>query len=593
MSGEARTEDHREARAFPTFQPPPRTRRPHMLLVVQTRIRSPLIPVLGAVFLSALVLRSWGLTWGLQHADVSSRAHPDEWVVYWLFQWFHHAAGLNPCPDAEHDRCFFDWGTVYLYLAYGMHAALSPFTDRMPAYTAGSHTDAAYVYSVLAGRIVSVLASGITIFLTYQIGRQSDGPGAGTLAALMLTISTLSIQLSHFATPDSTALMFSTGSLLAMVTTLHGPDARRFALAGVLAGLAIGTEYHMVLLGVPLVCVWLLTPGRKASMLAAGFASCAAAFLITNPYAVAEAGPFAAAIRHAVTSRTVNSQQQYQDEFTRFGSIWLYTVRYSLGYGIGFALTGCAMGGVVWGAIRRHRSDLILLAWVAPYFLLITLSPAKYMRYAAPLLPSLAVLTAGLAIHLLRSRHSGLRLVATAFGTLVVAYTCLYDAAYLGLFSSPEPRYAATNWLVHHAPTGSRIAFDFIPTGLTTLPVLVTREGYRPCFAQFETRQLRTPSVYLVLDAYNAQLHPQVAQSSVDRFLAALHRDATYRLVEDIHYVPTFLGLRFLIDSSPHDWRYPSHEIWIYRHTTAQTLDHPHCYDSLQAAINDLHKPSR
>src|SRR6059058_1441250 len=100
---------------------------------------------LGAILLLALVLRSWGLTWGLHDANVSARAQPDEWVLYWLFQWFGGSHSLNPCPDSVH-RCFFDWGSVYPYLAYGMHFILSPFIGHMPPHAFGPQSQSNYIY---------------------------------------------------------------------------------------------------------------------------------------------------------------------------------------------------------------------------------------------------------------------------------------------------------------------------------------------------------------------------------------------------------------------------------------------------------------
>src|SRR5207245_2881396 len=99
----------------------------------------------------------------------------------------------------------------------------------------------------------------------------------------------------------------------------------------------------------------------------------------------------------------------------------------------------CLVAGAIWGGMRRSRTDLILLAWVIPYFLLTTLSPAKYMRYSAPLIPALAVLAAGFLVWLVGSRSMMLRLGALAAGGLVVMYSWVYDASYAGLFSSAEP----------------------------------------------------------------------------------------------------------------------------------------------------------
>ncbi|MGH2443237.1 MAG: hypothetical protein ACRDFX_08745, partial [Chloroflexota bacterium] len=70
--------------------------------------------LLGAILLLGLGLRLWGITWGLHNATITRRPHPDEWVVYYLSQWFQHNHNLNPCPRYP-GQCFFDWGSVYPY----------------------------------------------------------------------------------------------------------------------------------------------------------------------------------------------------------------------------------------------------------------------------------------------------------------------------------------------------------------------------------------------------------------------------------------------------------------------------------------------
>src|SRR5438309_7989701 len=75
-----------------------------------------------------LTLRLWGLGWGLHNANVSRRPHPDEWVVYWALHWFDTNRNLNVCPRpgaVPHRQCFYDWGGLFLYLAYGVKLLVS------------------------------------------------------------------------------------------------------------------------------------------------------------------------------------------------------------------------------------------------------------------------------------------------------------------------------------------------------------------------------------------------------------------------------------------------------------------------------------
>jgi 4-amino-4-deoxy-L-arabinose transferase-like glycosyltransferase len=541
-----------------------------------------LILVVGASF------RFWGLTWGLRDANVSRRPHPDEWATYWLFRWFGAHHDLNPCP-AQHGQCFFDWGMVYPYVAYLGRAVLSPIFALLPAQAFGPHADTSFVTAVLAGRFVSALASTAAVLVAYRLGSRAYGWPTGLVAALGVAVSGLLIQLAHFATPDSMTVLLASIALLLAYEAACRPTTRRFALAGGAVGLATGCEYHMALLAVPLVVAWAGTSERPAGAPPAAILAALAAFLVSNPYSIIDAGGFLAALDHAVRIRTVDSGLQYQGRFAAYGPDWLYLVRYPLGYGVGFPLALWMVGATVWAGVRRRPVDVILLSWILVYGLLITLSPAKFMRYGAPILPPLAVFSARLLVDLLVSRRALWRSLATTAAVLTLAFTASYDAAYAGLFALPDARYAATQWIDHHAATGSRIAFETLPNGLTNLAYFVSSAGYRPCFSQFHAGRIGDDVSLVATDDYQLEEHPRATADQVLAFRRALRQSNAFQKVAQVRYVPTFLGMSFPIDSSPHDWRYPSHEITLYRPLKPLGRSPSLCFPTLRSAIAALY----
>ena len=546
--------------------------------------------LLGVILLLALVLRSWGLAWGLHDANVSRRAHPDEWAIYYLFQWFDGTRSLNPCPS--HGQCFFDWGSVFPYLAYGLHFLAAPFFGLVPAHVFGHHADLYFVRTVMVGRVLSVLLSTLTVVITYRLAAVCFGIGAGLLAALLVALSGLIIELAHFATPDATLGFLMTCSLLAMTLAVKKPSLSRFTVAGGLVGLAAGTEYQMALLILPLTLAWWLSARRAAHLLLASYGVAAAAFLISNPYVLIDQHAFRLSMEHAIRMRTVDSGLQYQDRWAPYGPAWLYVVRYPLGYGVGFAMTGLLIAGAAWSLWRREKYDLLLLCWLIPYLLLVSFSEAKFMRYSAPLLPPLAVLAGRLVTTALaqpRPRAArGVAVVAVAFALL---YSGTYDAAYAGMFAAPEPRLVATTWLARHAPLGSQVEFEELPDGLVNLPVFVTAAGYRPCFAQFSTKRLGGSPAYVIVDNYALEDHEAVSGSVARQFQRVLARRPDYRVAQRVAYIPTFLGVTFPIGGSPHDWRYPDHEITVYSRVPSPTTPADYCYQNLQLAVASLYSP--
>lgn len=545
----------------------------------------PLVSVLALGF----ALRVWGLTWGLWNARVEQRPQPDEWVVYWLFRWFGQNHNLNPCPDAAHGQCFFDWGAVYPYLAYLVHGLSS---WAMQGVYLGPHADPAFVQAVLAGRITSAAVSTATIVAVYLLGRLAQGHWVGVLAALIVSLSGLLIELAHFASPDSTTLLLCTLTLIAALWYYHAPSLRRLMLAGLGVGLAAGSEYHMVLLAIPLLAAWILAPLRRVLWLLGAAVAAAVVYLVSNPYIPFAFGGFETAMLHTLRIRTVDSTAEYGDRFASYGPDWLYPVRYILGYGVGAAATAWIVTGAAWSVVSRRRQDVILLTWAVPYAVLISLSSAKFLRYGAPLLPALAVLAGGAAVDLWRRTRSAGRAALLTAAVAVVAYTGVYDAAYAGLFASPDPRLAAIRWLDGHAPRGTPVAFAALPDGVVNMPYFASAAGYRPCFALYQPQRLNGPAQYVVLDSYSQEEHSGYSDAQVTRFTRALNRDPNYRRVASIHYVPTFLGLSFPLHGSPHDWRYPAHDITIYRHMTHVTGTASYCFPNVSSAVAALYVPT-
>jgi hypothetical protein len=246
---------------------------------------------------------------------------------------------------------------------------------------------------------------------------------------------------------------------------------------------------------------------------------------------------------------------------------------------------------VVWAALRRDRFDVLFLTWTIPYFLLVSASQAKFMRYSAPLLPCLAIFCGRYMVHLFSSRGVAVKLgaVVTAFAALV--YSGAYDAAYAQLFTRTDSRVAATQWVRQHASAGSYVELEELPDGLVNLPYYVTSAGFRPCFSQFRVAGLHSPAAYVLLDSYAVEEHPRTATSRVRQFEQALAADRAFRRVAVFRSTPSLLGWRFPIDASPHDWRYASHVITVYRNL-APTGYASSCFPNLQAAAHALYRPA-
>jgi hypothetical protein len=545
---------------------------------------------LAGIIVLGFALRAWGLTWGLYDSNVSRRPHPDEWPVYWLFHWFGSNHNLDPCPHPG-SACFFDWGMAYPYAAFAVRLLMTPFTALVPGGAFGRQADMEFVWAVIAGRLTSLILSTLTIVVVYKLASETFGAETGLASALVAALSTLFLQLAHFATPDSMTVFLLSCTLLAATRACMRQSARWLALSGALLGLTMGSEYHMVLLVLPLTVAWWLGGApRHGRYMALALACAILTYMMSNIYALVHLSDFIAATEHTLRIRTVDSRLQYGDRWSVFGPVWLYVIRYPLGYGVGFALTAWMLAGTVWSLVRRSKGDWVLLSWLFVYFVLVSLSPAKFMRYSAPLLPVLAVFSGRLLVDLVRASRVRIRVTASALALAAVLISLVYDGAYVGLFTSTDSRLSAAQWLQHRAPTVSDVAFDQLPNGLINLPYFFTTAGYHPCFTQFQPAALSNPARYVVTDNYDLEEHPRITQIAVDRFRRALQHDSKYHLVLQVHHTPTFLGASFSIDGSPHDWRYPSHVIVVYqKNPVASGPGSRSCFPNLAAAHDALY----
>ena len=97
----------------------------------------------------------------------------------------------------------------------------------------------------------------------------------------------------------------------------------------------------------------------------------------------------------------------------------------------------------------------------------------------------------------------------------------------------------------------------------------------------------------LVIDDYDLEEHPRFPDIAVARFRNALWTAPGYREVARVHYTPSILGIPFPIDGSPHDWRYPAHDLTIFAVAPQVRVSTVNCFPTLDAARRALYTGTR
>ncbi len=129
------------------------------------------------------------------------------------------------------------------------------------------------------------------------------------------------------------------------------------------------------------------------------------------------------------------------------------------------------------------RLDVILLAWVVPYFIVMGALDVKFMRYMLPVAPFLALFAAKAAVDiwtaLARLRPpfaAAARIAALAGGIAVLIAAALYAIAYVRIYAEPHPAVRAAEWVKDNLPERSLILKEHWEESLPALYEYETRE---------------------------------------------------------------------------------------------------------------------
>ena len=422
---------------------------------------------LPAVLLLALVLRAWGLGWGLPSATHYFSYHPDETVVLGT------ATGMNVFAGRLLPH-FYNYGSLHLYLVCSAEtaAALAGAVDIVPKAYAVWYPEWAKMYAI--GRWLTVGMGVGTVWAVWAIGRRLWGERAGLTGALTLAILPLHAQQSHFLTVDVPAAFWGTLSLLWAVRLGTGdPKPWRAALwAGVFAGLAAATKYNLALMILPLLGACFMAPpapnngGARGGNLAPapnsapvpnpappllGAGGAILAFLLACPGAVLEHAQFV----HDLRFEAVHVQNADDPTFRDTGNGFVYQIVRNLDAGLGLPLLVLTLAAVGYALYRRQRGDGLLALFALPYYVLISLAAVRYARYTIPLLPVLALWTGRLLADGSRLPRFALRVPAAASAGIVLLLTLLNTVLLEGPMARLDPRDEALQEINHTSPTAT------------------------------------------------------------------------------------------------------------------------------------------
>jgi YYY domain-containing protein len=436
---------------------------------------------LFALLSLSLGLRLWGINW-----DQGGLFHPDERAFLFQVQQIHFPdlsqystlrdkIDAFRSPDSPLNPGSFNWGSLPHYMLKSIQYAAQLFMDR----------DLTGWDLRFPGRALSAIGDTFTVALVFLIGWRWFSLRTGFLAAGMIAMSVIDIQLSHFWAVDTLMTTFITATVLFAIRVAHHGRYSDAALTGLMAGLAFATKFSVSPLAVAVIAGFAIyassQPGEsletrgwssnaaakrqwhafKGLMIASAVAL--AAVIVTQPYMFSDFSTFLGNISdQGQMVRRINDwpfTRQYVDT----GKYW-YQI-----FQLGFWGVGPVMGltiwiglgaGVVFAWFSRRKTDLVIMAWVIPYLLITGWFDVKFMRYMLPLVPFLVIYGARLMWWIgdtLVAIWPQRRYLVAVPAALMLIFTAQYALSFMAIYSGTHPAQAASTWLEANAAPGSKV----------------------------------------------------------------------------------------------------------------------------------------
>jgi hypothetical protein len=459
--------------------------------------------LLALILVAGAALRLYGLDW-----DGGQWLHPDERQIYFTvigLDWPHSLAeALSPASPLN--PRFFAYGSLPLYLLKLVAALLASLGPSV------RNIDNLH----LIGRPLAAVFDLGTVYLTYRLARRLD-IGYRILAAALVSLAVLHVQLAHFYTVDPLLTFFVMLTLNMAADVAQGGGGRRRIALGVAFGLALATKVNALPL-ILAVSVAHYSQGAMSNVqplminsqsptsnpqsraeslksntlrLLSTLAVAVVVFFLAQPYAVIDWRTFLdQTIREAQIARgtlSVPYTLQYAGTLP-----FLYSAWQAAFWGLGLPLGLVAWAGFAASLVRWLRrglwADTLLLAWAGPYLIITCLLYTRYMRYMLPLIPVLCLLAARLLAGFKQHRQRSVGHWSLAIGCWsLIILSSVYALVFVSMYTPAHSWIAASGWIYRNIPAGSTLAVEHWDVAL---PLPLELDGVSWRSSQYDSRLL-------------------------------------------------------------------------------------------------------
>jgi 4-amino-4-deoxy-L-arabinose transferase-like glycosyltransferase len=383
------------------------------------------------------------------------------------------------------DPGFFAYGGLTIYL-YKMTA------DNVVQITDNPEWTSNWGKVNLIGRYYSAFFSTITIIAVFVLARKLFDEKVAILASFLFAFTVFSIQSAHYATTESLLGLFATLIALSSLWILRKPTLASYLITGLLLGCAIAAKTtSLAFVAFPAAAIFFSILQRKIPFMAHValsiilFSTALSLFSVLSPYSFLSWEKFRDSMDYegGVVSGSLPVPYTLQFTNTLEYVFQLQNLLWQMGIAAVFAILG--FFALSYRLIRRREVAIaVLLSFPLAYFLYVGGWHAKFIRYMAPLLPFFAIFAA----YMLWKIYKKNVLIGEIIITAVSLLTVLWTLAFFTIYTKPQTRIVASEWIYANVSPGNKILTehwdDGLPIGLDTQnPSIYTMESleiYQP-----------------------------------------------------------------------------------------------------------------
>jgi hypothetical protein len=316
----------------------------------------------------------------------------------------------------------------------------------------------------LLDRVFSALMGTLTILVVYKVAKIIFNKKVALTSSLFLALAYLHVRDSHFGVTDIPLTFFMLWSVFYMIKSYQDKTMKNYIIAGIISGIAASVKNNGFILVVPMAVVhalnlleqkenglkFILNERMLLFISVMGFT-----FLLGTPYVYWTFDKFIiqflAEINHLQEGHGIN-----------LGRGWLYHLRFSLFYGLGWSFLTFSLIGMVFLFIKDFKKAILLCTFPVIYYLITGKGLVVFVRYTLPMIPFLCITTGYLLIFMIDQGHnlkiSLVRKSSYIFALLILLGPSIYNIiGFDSLLTQKDSRLLAKDWIQKNIPTKASI----------------------------------------------------------------------------------------------------------------------------------------